>query len=118
MKKFVAVVILTVLTVCFPALAAENQPAPMAVKAEKNKKQQEEKFELSPYWLSYNDEILTGYVEEALENNLTVKIAEDRIKESEAILGTVNAQRLPQLSINPSVYPFKTISRLLLLNDI
>lgn len=112
MKKLFAVVILTALTVCFPVSAAEkSQPAPMAVKAEKNKKQQEEKFELSPYWLSYNDEILTGYVEEALENNLTVKIAEDRIKESEAILGTVNAQRLPQLSINPSVYPYRTISR-------
>ncbi len=111
MKRSFLVVILFILAVV-PVVAADNSSAPMAVKAEKTKKQQQEdKFELSPYWQNFNDEFLNGYVEEALEKNLSVKIAEARIKESEAILGTINAQRLPQLSINPSVYPYRTISR-------
>lgn len=70
-----------------------------------------EKDNMSSYWEGYDDELLDGYVQEAFENNLSIKIAAARIKESEAILGTVNARRLPQLSINPSVYPYRTISR-------
>ena len=81
------------------------------IQVQKSKKQPEQSFVLNPYWESYNDELLNGYISEGLENNLNIKIAQARIKESEAILGTVKSERLPQLSINPSIYPFKTISR-------
>ena len=63
------------------------------------------------YWESYHDELLNKYIAQALENNFDIKIAKSRIKQSEAILGTINSQRLPQLSINPSVYPYKTVSK-------
>ena len=94
-----------------PVFAQEVTGTHQAIKIEKQKKQPEKNFELEPYWENYGDNVLNGYIEEALENNLSIKIAEARIKESEAILGTINAQRLPQLSINPSIYPYKTISR-------
>ena len=101
MKKIITIIILGALSLSSFCFAGEN--APMAVKAQKE--------DASPFWESYGDELLNGYIQEALENNLSIKIAGARIKESEAILGTVNAQRLPQLSINPSVYPYRTISR-------
>ena len=100
-KKIISIIILGALSFCGVCFAGEN--APMAVKAQKE--------ETLPFWESYGDELLNGYIQEALENNLSIKIAGARIKESEAILGTINAQRLPQLSINPSVYPYRTISR-------
>ena len=110
MKKIILLT-LAVLIVQFPVLAIESNSIPWEVKINKNKKEQEKTFDLNPFWESYNDELLNGYIQEALENNFDIKIAKSRVKQSEAILGTVNAQRLPQLSVNPSVYPFKTISR-------
>ena len=110
MKKIILLT-LAVLIVQFPVLAIESNSIPWEVKINKNKKEQEKIFVLNPFWESYNDELLNGYIQEALENNFDIKIAKSRVKQSEAILGTVNAQRLPQLSVNPSVYPFKTISR-------
>lgn len=101
MKKIITIIILGALSLSSFCFAGEN--APMAVKAEKEN--------TASYWENYGDELLNGYIQEALENNLSIKIAGARIKESEAILGTINAQRLPQLSINPSVYPYRTISR-------
>ena len=82
-----------------PVFAQEVTGTHQAIKIEKQKKQPEKNFELEPYWENYGDNVLNGYIEEALENNLSIKMAEARIKESEAILGTINAQRLPQLSI-------------------
>lgn len=122
MKRLFAIILLSGLILYAPAFATQNR-APKweagvginhsAEKQSKTKKQKEpeRKFVLHPYWESYNDELLNGYVEEAFENNFDIKIAKARVQESEAILGTVNAERLPQLSINPSIYPFKTISR-------
>lgn len=101
MKKIITIIILGALSLSSFCFAGEN--APMAVKAEKEN--------TASYCENYGDELLNGYIQEALENNLSIKIAGARIKESEAILGTINAQRLPQLSINPSVYPYRTISR-------
>src|SRR5574344_1945673 len=74
------------------------------IKISKQKATPERNFTLSPYWESYNDSLLNSYIDEALENNLSIKIAKSRIKQSQAILGTVTAERLPQLSINPSIY--------------
>ena len=113
-KKIISFFILIIFIMLPEAIAIEEVQAPQAVSVKKEKRREkkaEKSFLLEPFWEDYNDELLNGYIQEALENNLSVKIAEDRIKESEAILGTVNAQRLPQLSINPSVYPFRTISR-------
>lgn len=101
MKKIIITVVICVFCFCSSCFAAENTGTAAGA----------EKGTISSYWETYGDEILDGYVQEALDNNLNIKIAEARIKESEAILGTVNAQRLPQLSINPSVYPYRTISR-------
>lgn len=81
------------------------------VQIKKSKNAPDKTFTLQPYWESYNDELLNGYIQDALENNFDIKIATNRVRESEALLGTINAQRLPQLSFNPSIYPFKTISR-------
>jgi len=97
-----------------PAANAIQEPAvspAKKIKISKSRKDQTRKFVLPAYWESYNDELLNKYVEEGLENNFDIKIAKTRIKQSEALLGTINAQRLPQLSINPSVYPYKTMSK-------
>ena len=107
MKKALTLLILTGLFLQTPVFAIQD----VKIKVSKTKKQQEKVFTLSPYWESYNDELLNGYVEEALANNLDIKIAKARIKQSEAILGTIKSERLPQLSINPSVYPYKTVSK-------
>lgn len=115
MKRFVAIIILSGLILHAQVFAAQNSTpkwqAGVGVNIDKKKKEQDRKFILNPYWESYNDELLNCYIQEALENNFDIKIAKARVEESEAILGTVNAERLPQLSINPSIYPFKTISR-------
>ena len=117
MKRFLTIIILSGLFINSPVFSAQN-PAPKweagigVNKAGQNKqKEQDRKFVLNPYWESYNDELLNSYIQEALENNFDIKIAKARVQEAEAILGTINAERLPQLSINPSIYPFKTMSR-------
>ncbi len=81
------------------------------VRISRNKKEFVRDYILPSYWESYHDELLNKYIAQALENNFDIKIAKSRIKQSEAILGTINSQRLPQLSINPSVYPYKTVSK-------
>lgn len=107
MKKLLSIIVLLGIIAGMPVVAADAYD----VQIKKIKKEQEKSFVLNSYWKDYNDELLVGYVEEALENNFDIKIAKSRVRESEAILGTINAQRLPQLSVNPSIYPFKTISR-------
>lgn len=110
-KILIPLIILATFTIQIPSIAKESTTTPWEVKINKNKKEQEKTFILNSFWEEYNDELLNGYIQEALENNFDIKIAKSRVKQSEAILGTVNAQRLPQLSVNPSIYPFKTISR-------
>lgn len=92
-------------------LAIESGSGHLDISIKKEKKDMEKTFTLSPFWEDYQDDVLNGYVQQALENNFDIKIAQSRVRQSEAILGQVNAQRLPQLSVNPSIYPFKTISR-------
>ena len=112
MKKLLVLFILAgLIGLQIPVFASQEIREPWHIGVNKNKKEPEKNFILNPYWKNYNDEYLEGYVQEALENNFDIKIAQTRVKESEAILRTVNAQRLPQLSVNPSVYPFRTISR-------
>ncbi len=111
MKKIVWLLIFLCLITQTQVFAIQENHNHLNIHIKKSKKQPEKVFKLNPFWESYNDELLNGYISDALENNLDIKIAQTRIKESEAILGTVNSQRLPKLSINPSVYPYKTISR-------
>ncbi len=110
-KKVLILLILGGLMLNSAAYAIQDNNKNIKIQVKKSKKQPEKIFTLNPFWESYNDELLNGYISDALENNLDIKIAKTRIKESEAILGTINSQRLPRLSINPSIYPYKTISR-------
>lgn len=111
MKKIVTAILLCCLISTQGAVFAIGSKDTYDVQINKSKNEPDKTFTLQPYWESYQDELLNGYIQEALENNFNLKIATNRVRESEAILGTINAQRLPQLSVNPSIYPFKTISR-------
>lgn len=111
MKRIITLLIAGCLFFAQGATFALQKNDTYEVQINKSKKTPDKTFTLNPYWESYNDELLNGYIQEAIENNFDIKIATNRVKESEALLGTVNAQRLPQLSVNPSIYPFKTISR-------
>lgn len=111
MKKVFTLLIASCLMFASSAVFAISKDNTYDVQINKTKKTPDKTFTLNPYWESYNDELLNAYVQEALENNFNIKIATNRVRESEALLGTINAQRLPQLSVNPSIYPFKTISR-------
>lgn len=73
-------------------------------------KDSDRKFELYRFWEDYIDEYLSAYVFEALEQNPSLKIANDRLRQSQALLGTINAQRLPHIGVNPSAYPYKSLS--------
>ena len=63
MKKIITIIILGALSLSSFRFAGEN--APMAVKAEKEN--------TASYWENYGDELLNGYIQEALENNLSIK---------------------------------------------
>ena len=78
-------------------------------KQQKNK-EDDKKFELYHFWENYMDEYLSSYIFEALEQNPSLKIANDRLRQSQALLGTINAQRLPHIGVNPSVYPYRSLS--------
>ena len=78
-------------------------------KQQKNN-EDDKKFELYHFWENYTDDYLSSYVLEALEKNPSLKIANDRLRQSQALLGTINAQRLPHIGVNPSVYPYRSLS--------
>ena len=103
MKKVFTLLIASCLMFSSSAVFAISKDNTYDVQINKTKKTLDKTFTLNPYWESYNDELLNAYVQEALENNYNIKIATNRVRESEALLGTINAQRLPQLSVNPSI---------------
>ena len=43
------------------------------VQIKKSKNAPDKTFTLQPYWESYNDELLNGYIQDALENNFDVE---------------------------------------------
>src|SRR5574344_1903958 len=114
-KKFTTILLIGLFSIQSGVFAQDNNIKSnnnsIKIKVSRHKKEADKTFTLSPYWETYNDTILNGYIDEALEKNFDIKIAKSRIKQSQALLGTINAQRLPQVSINPSVYPFKTMSK-------
>ncbi len=109
--KYVIIILLLLEIVGFNDIAcaiSSNEP-PKVSKRQKNK-ESDKKFELYHFWESYLDEYLSSYIWEALEQNPSLKIANDRLRQSQALLGTINAQRLPHVGIAPSVYPQKSLS--------
>ena len=88
--------------------------APLSLKSGVSKQQKDKdddkNFELYSFWENYMDDYLSSYVFEALEQNPSLKIANDRLRQSQAILGTINAQRLPHIGVNPNVYPYRSLS--------
>ena len=80
------------------------------VSKQQKKQNEDKKFELYYFWENYMDEHLSSYVIEALEQNPSLKIANDKLRQSQALLGTINAQRLPHIGVNPSVYPYRSLS--------
>lgn len=80
------------------------------VSKQQKDKYDDKKFELYHFWENYMDEYLSSYILEALEQNPSLKIANDRLRQSQALLGTINAQRLPHIGVNPSIYPYRSIS--------
>ena len=61
-----------------PDVGAQNSTpkwqAGVGVNIGKKQKEQDKKFVLNPYWESYNDELLNGYIQEALENNFDITL--------------------------------------------
>ena len=61
------------------------------------------KNEAPPLDAPFKDEILTFYLQKAFADNFSIKIAEDRILQYNELSKKVNAQRLPWLSISPTL---------------
>ncbi len=55
------------------------------------------------FWRAFNDTTLTTLVEQALQGNVDVKLAQARLKEAEANAGEARAGRLPSLGVSSSV---------------
>jgi multidrug efflux system outer membrane protein len=66
-----------------------------------------------PWWDLYKDEQLHALLNEALANNLDVRIAAARVDEARAALGTSRLQQLPQLDVVGSVSRTRTSQYLL-----
>ena len=64
MKKIITIIILGALSLSSFCFAGEKNTK--TVKAEKEN--------TASHWENYGDELLNGYIQEALENNLSIKI--------------------------------------------
>lgn len=58
----------------------------------------EQAAEWAQWWQRFDDPVLDGLVEEALRDNLEVRIALARVREARASLGLAQAERLPTVS--------------------
>lgn len=56
------------------------------------------------WWNNYNDPILSGYIQKAVQNNHDIKIASLRVKEGQEMVKTVFAKQLPMIGIEPEAY--------------
>lgn len=57
---------------------------------------------VTPLDIPFQDKFLSLYLQKAISNNFSIKIAEDRILQYNELSKKVNAQRLPWLSISPT----------------
>jgi NodT family efflux transporter outer membrane factor (OMF) lipoprotein len=60
---------------------------------------QVEYVELSTWWTSFNDPVLTGLVRKAFENNLDLRLAQARIRQARAIRGIAASGLGPALDV-------------------
>ena len=108
-RTFIILLILGIIGTSDVVFAASSSLKSGVAKQQKSK-DDDRKFELYHFWENYMDKYLSSYVHEALEQNPSLKIANDRLRQSQALLGTINAQRLPHIGVNPSVYPYRSLS--------
>lgn len=58
---------------------------------------EDDRAEWAGWWTRYDDPVLDGLVERALDENLEVRVQADRIQEARARLGLASAERMPTL---------------------
>ena len=110
MKRIVITLLILGIFGMSDVVFAASSSLKSGVTKQQKDKDSDRKFELYRFWENYIDEYLSAYVFEALEQNPSLKIANDRLRQSQALLGTINAQRLPHIGVNPSAYPYKSLS--------
>ena len=59
---------------------------------------------------NYSDSFLTGYIEKAIKENYSIKIANDKIMQYEYLAKGVNSLRLPWISIQPEANSQRSMS--------
>lgn len=82
-----------------------NGTAEMATTASRDQMNQE------AWWKVFNDPVLDKYVEQVLENNLSVKQAYARLDQMNALLTQAGGARLPQLSASGQANRGKSLSQ-------
>ena len=60
-------------------------------------------LDIITFWRAFNDPVLTILVEQALQGNVDVKLAQARLREAEANAGEARAGRLPSVGVSSSV---------------
>ncbi len=60
-------------------------------------------LDIITFWRAFNDPVLTTLVEQALQGNVDVKLAQARLREAEANAGEARAGRLPSVGVSTSV---------------
>ena len=110
MKRTIVILLMLGIFGTSEVVCASAASIKSGVSKQQKNKDDDKKFELYKFWENYMDEYLSSYVFEALEQNPSLKIANDRLRQSQALLGTINAQRLPHIGVNPSVYPYRSLS--------
>jgi outer membrane protein, multidrug efflux system len=64
---------------------------------------QAEPQDIVTFWRAFNDPVLSTLVEQALQGNVDVRLAQARLREAEANAGEARAGRLPSLGVNASM---------------
>ncbi|MFM2447696.1 MAG: hypothetical protein RIS44_146 [Pseudomonadota bacterium] len=59
-------------------------------------------LDIITFWRAFNDPVLTNLVEQALQGNVDVKLAQARLREAEANAGEARAGRLPSVGVSTS----------------
>lgn len=54
------------------------------------------------WWEHFQDPYLTGYIQKAVQANLTLEVAHERIREARALASQTRGKEFPQLSLAPS----------------
>ena len=109
-KRIIIILLILGISGTSTIVQASSSSLKSGITKQQKDKTDDKKFELYHFWENYIDEYLSSYILQALEQNPSLKIANDRLRQSQALLGTINAQRLPHIGINPNVYPYRSLS--------